>query len=69
MDGDDDRDYTYKELLDRVAVLVNLDLEKRFVGQRVFDHVLACASGEVQAKAEETGHREFQVWAERAVSL
>ena len=39
------------------------------VGERVFDHVLACASGEVQAKAEETGHREFQVWAERAVSL
>ena len=39
------------------------------VGERVFNHVLACASGEVQAKAEETGHREFQVWAERAVSL
>ena len=39
------------------------------VGERVFEHVLACASGEVQAKAEETGHREFQVWAERAVSL
>jgi len=39
------------------------------VGERVFEHVLACASGEVQAMAEETGHREFQVWAERAVSL
>ena len=39
------------------------------IGERVFEHVLACASGEVQAMAEETGHREFQVWAERAVSL
>lgn len=39
------------------------------VGERVFDHVLRVASGEVAARAEENGHREFQVWPERAVSL
>lgn len=38
------------------------------VGRRVFDHVRAVASGE-RAKAEESGHREFQFWAEQAVSL
>ena len=37
-------------------------------GARVFEHVLRVASGEL-AKAEENGHREFQVWPERAVSL
>jgi altronate hydrolase len=38
-------------------------------GRRVFEHVRRVASGELLAKAEETGHREFQVWAEQAVSL
>src|SRR5689334_9162921 len=38
------------------------------VGQRVFDHVVAVASGE-QAKAEVHKHREFQFWAEQTVSL
>lgn len=39
------------------------------VGQRVFDHVIRVASGEVRAKAEESKHREFQIWAEQSVSL
>jgi altronate hydrolase len=38
------------------------------VGRRVFEHLLACASGE-PAKAETNGHREFQFWAEQSVSL
>jgi altronate dehydratase len=39
------------------------------VGRRVFDHVRRVASGEVLAKAEETRHREFGIWAEQSVSL
>ncbi len=39
------------------------------VGQRVFEHVVKVASGEVQAKAEIHKHREFQFWAEQTVSL
>jgi altronate hydrolase len=39
------------------------------VGRRVFDHVLSVASGEVLAKAEESKHREFGIWAEQSVSL
>ena len=39
------------------------------VGQRLFDHLHAVASGEILAKAEEHKHREFQVWSERTVSL
>ena len=39
------------------------------VGERVFDHMRRVASGEVLAKAEEHKHREFQFWAEQAVSL
>lgn len=39
------------------------------VGARVFDHVLRVASGEILARAEETKHREFQIWAEQSVSL
>ena len=39
------------------------------VGARVFEHVRRVASGEVQAKAEEHKHREFQFWAEQTVSL
>ena len=39
------------------------------VGRRVFDHVCRVVSGEVQAKAEETKHREFGIWAEQSVSL
>lgn len=39
------------------------------VGERLFAHVLRCASGDVLAKAEEHKHREFQFWAEQSVSL
>lgn len=39
------------------------------VGARVFEHIRQVASGEVLAKAEELKHREFQFWAEQAVSL
>ena len=39
------------------------------VGTRVFEHICHVASGEVAAKAEILKHREFQVWAESAVSL
>jgi len=39
------------------------------VGARVFEQVRLVASGEVQAKAEETKHREFGIWAEQSVSL
>ena len=38
------------------------------VGERVFRRCLEVASGE-RVRAEETGHREFQVWGERAVAL
>ena len=39
------------------------------VGERLFAHVLRCASGDVPAKAELHKHREFQFWAEQSVSL
>lgn len=39
------------------------------VGARVFEHIRRVASGEIIAKAEEHKHREFQFWAEQAVSL
>ena len=39
------------------------------VGARLFAHIRQVASGEILAKAEELKHREFQFWAERAVSL
>ena len=39
------------------------------VGERVFDHVIRVASGEFLAKAEETKHREFEIWGEQSVSL
>lgn len=39
------------------------------VGRRVFEHVRRVVSGEVPAKAEETGHREFQFWAGESISL
>jgi altronate dehydratase len=39
------------------------------IGSRVFEHVIRVASGEVLAKAEESKHREFQIWAEQSVSL
>jgi altronate hydrolase len=38
------------------------------VGTRVFEHVVQVASGE-PARAEETKHREFEIWAEQSVSL
>jgi altronate dehydratase len=37
------------------------------VGRRVFEHVRRVASGELPARAEESKHRESQVWAEQAV--
>lgn len=39
------------------------------VGERVFEHIIKTASGEVPAKAEENKHREFQFWAEQTVTL
>lgn len=39
------------------------------VGARVFEHIRRVAGGEVLAKAEEHKHREFQFWAEQAISL
>jgi altronate hydrolase len=39
------------------------------VGERVFEYVRRVAGGESQSKAEIVKHREFQVWAEQAVSL
>jgi len=39
------------------------------VGTRVFEHVLRTASGELLAHAEETRHREFEIWGEQSVSL
>jgi arabinonate dehydratase len=39
------------------------------VGARVFEHMREVASGSVLANAEEHKHREFQFWAEQAVSL
>ncbi len=39
------------------------------VGERVFEHLLQVASGEILSKAEENKHREFQFWAEETVSL
>jgi altronate hydrolase len=39
------------------------------VGTEVFEYVRRVADGEEQAKAEILKHREFQVWAEAAVSL
>lgn len=39
------------------------------VGMRVFEHIRRVAGEEIQAKAEIHKHREFQVWAEAAVSL
>ena len=39
------------------------------VGAEVFAHIKRVASGEVPAKAEISKHREFQVWAEQAISL
>lgn len=39
------------------------------VGEKVFEHIRKVASGEIQAKAEENKHREFQFWAEQTVTL
>ncbi|MPY89391.1 MAG: altronate dehydratase [Luteitalea sp.] len=38
------------------------------VGQRIFEHMIKVATGEVTC-AERSKHREFQVWAEQAISL
>jgi altronate hydrolase len=39
------------------------------VGARIFEYVRRVAGGEIQARAEEHKHREFQFWAEQTVSL
>ena len=39
------------------------------VGGRLFAHLIEVASGRVRARAEETGHREFQIWAPDPFSL
>ncbi|MBK8811869.1 MAG: altronate dehydratase [Acidobacteria bacterium] len=39
------------------------------VGMRLFEHLRRVAGGEIQARAEENKHREFQFWAEQTVSL
>lgn len=39
------------------------------VGMEIFSHLKKVASGSVPAKAEVYKHREFQIWAETAVSL
>jgi altronate hydrolase len=39
------------------------------VGARLFEHLRRVAGGELMAKAEEHKHREFQFWAEQAISL
>lgn len=39
------------------------------VGAHLFEHLRRVASGELMAKAEEHKHREFQFWAEQAISL
>jgi altronate hydrolase len=39
------------------------------VAHRVFDYMRRVGGGEVQTKCEQVKHREFQVWAEQAVSL
>ena len=39
------------------------------VAARLFEYIRQTASGEIQTKAEQVKHREFQVWSEQAVSL
>jgi altronate dehydratase len=39
------------------------------VAGRLFEYIQRVASGEIQTKAEQVKHREFQVWGEQAVSL
>jgi altronate hydrolase len=39
------------------------------VAARLFEYMRRAASGEIQTKAEQVKHREFQVWAEQAISL
>ena len=39
------------------------------VAGRLFDYIRQTAGGEIQTKAEQVKHREFQVWSEQAVSL
>ncbi len=38
-------------------------------GERIFEHLRHVCSGEIPAKAELHKHREFQIWAERAIGL
>jgi altronate dehydratase len=39
------------------------------VAGRLFEYIRQTAGGEIQTKAEQVKHREFQVWSEQAVSL
>ncbi len=58
----DDIDLNAGGILDGTATIPE-------VGEEVFRHVLEVTSGRVRARAEENQHREFQVWAEQAISL
>lgn len=57
-----DLDLSAGDVLDGAATVQD-------VGGQLFSHLCHVASGEVLAKAEIHKHREFQVWAEQAVSL
>jgi arabinonate dehydratase len=57
-----DLDLSAGDVLDGTASIAD-------VGAKVFEHIRRVASAEVPAKAEVLKHREFQVWAEAAVSL
>jgi altronate dehydratase len=57
-----DLDLSAGDVLDGTASI-------REVGTKVFEHIRQVASGSVPAKAEVLKHREFQVWAESAISL
>ena len=57
-----DLDLSAGDILDGAATVQD-------VGAQLFSHLCRVASGEAQAKAEVHKHREFQVWAEQAISL
>ena len=56
----DDMDVNAGEVLEGVAMPE--------MGRRIFDEILAIASGK-QARAEINGHREFTIWSEEGVTL
>lgn len=50
------------------GVVVDGDETLPELGQRIFDEILAVASGQ-WTRAEENGHREFTIWSEEGISL